>query len=144
MIPRLTGGTVEEVIREMATTMEAEGFVRGAEKLVEAALQREAILSTSVDHGMAVPHVRGVEGGGLTLALGLLPSGIKWHAENHELTRIVFFIVIPTAASAFYLKLLAGLAETFTLPESRAALLAESSVEGLWKALGKVTRKSVK
>ena len=128
----------------MASKMEAEGFIEGTGQLVEAALQREAILSTAVDHGLAIPHVRGVEGGGLTLAMGLSHAGIKWHDDAEELTHVVFFIVIPTAASAFYLKLLAGLAETFTDAEAREAILAETDAEALWKTLVKVTRKTVK
>ncbi|MBT3296646.1 MAG: PTS transporter subunit EIIA [Verrucomicrobia bacterium] len=144
MIPELTSTTAEGVIEEMASKMEAEGFIEGTEQLVEAALQREAILSTAVDHGLAVPHVRGVEGGGLTLAMGLSHAGIKWHEDAEDLTHAVFFIVIPTAASAFYLKLLAGLAETFTDSESREAILAETDDEALWKTLVKVTRKTVK
>jgi mannitol/fructose-specific phosphotransferase system IIA component (Ntr-type) len=144
MIPKLSSTTVEDVISEMASKMEAEGFVEGAERLVEAALQREAIVSTAVGHGLAVPHVRGVEGGGLALAVGLSSKGIRWDSERDQLTRIVVFIVIPTAASAFYLKLLAGLAETFSDAGARKALLAEKDAEGLWKALGKLTRKTVK
>jgi mannitol/fructose-specific phosphotransferase system IIA component (Ntr-type) len=144
MIPELTSTTPEGIIEEMASKMEAEGFIEGTEQLVEAALQREAILSTAVDHGLAIPHVRGVEGGGLTLAMGLSHEGIKWTDDAEELTHVVFFIVIPTAASAFYLKLLAGLAETFTDDEAREAILAETDAEALWKTLVKVTRKTVK
>ncbi|MDP6631407.1 MAG: PTS sugar transporter subunit IIA [Kiritimatiellia bacterium] len=144
MIPKLTSTTVEEVIEEMASKMEAEGFVEGSDKLVEAALQREAIVSTAVGHGLAVPHVRGVEGGGLALAVGLSSKGIRWDGDQEELTRIVVFIVIPTAASAFYLKLLAGLAETFSDTEARSAFLAEKDADGMWKSLAKLTRKTVK
>lgn len=144
MVPRLEATTVEETIAELATKMEAEGFVEGADKLVEAALQREAIVSTAVGHGLAVPHVRGVEGGSLTLAVGLSRQGINWDGQQDDLTRIVVFIVIPTAASAFYLKLLAGLAETCSSADARKALLAEQDAAGLWKTLGKLTRKTVK
>ncbi len=144
MIPRLVSTTVEDVISEMASKMEVEGFVKGADKLIEAALQREAIVSTAVGHGLAVPHVRGVEGGGLALAVGVSSKGIRWDSERDQLTRIVVFIVIPTAASAFYLKLLAGLAETFSDAEACKALLAEEDAEGLWKTLGKLTRKTVR
>lgn len=143
MIPRLASGTRDDVIREMAEKIQAEGFVDDAAKLIQAALKREAIVSTTVDHGMAFPHVRGVEGGGLTLALGLSPKGVKFDGHDKALTRIVFFMVIPTAASAFYLKLLAGLAETFADAEARKALLAEEEPDKLWKALVKLTKKTI-
>lgn len=143
MIPKLEAGTREEAIMEMAAKMQEEGYVDDAAKLVEAALKREAIVSTAVDHGLAFPHVRGVEGGGLTLGLGISGKGIKFDGHDKTMTRIVFFMVIPTAASAFYLKLLAGLAETFSDAEARKALVAEETPEKLWKMLVKLTKKTI-
>ena len=143
MIPRLKASTRDEAIRELATQMQSAGFIDNADKLVDAALQREAMASTALDHGLAFPHVRGVEGGGLTLGLGISNKGIKFDSRDKVLTRIVFFIVIPTAASVFYLKLLAGLAETFSDAEARKALQAEEEPEKLWKALCKLTKKTI-
>lgn len=143
MIPKLAAKDFEGAIGELAKAMEAAGFVERADMLVEPALRREAIISTVVDHGLAFPHVRGIEGGGLALALGLSREGIK--APNGSATaKIIFFIVIPTAASAFYLKLLAGLTETFRKDEARKAVLAEKDREGLWKQLVRQTRASIK
>ena len=143
MIPRLASTTREEAIRELAAKMQEASFVDDAGKLVEAALKREAIVSTALDHGLAFPHVRGVEGGGLTLGLGISPKGIKFDGHDKGLTKIIFFMVIPTAASAFYLKLLAGLAETFSEAEARKTLMAEDSPEKLWKVLIKLTKKTI-
>ena len=137
MVPSLEATDVEGIIKELAFKMEAEGFVDKADKLVERAMKREAVVSTAVDHGIAFPHVRSIEGGCLTLALGISKKGIKF-GDDHDgsekgLTKIVFFLVIPTAASAFYLKLLAGLTESFIKPEARKAIQAEKDQEGLWK-----------
>lgn len=144
MIPRLTSKDRDGALRELADKMEQEEFVQHADKLVEAAGRREAIISTCVDHGLAFPHVRGVEGGGLTVALGISPKGIKFCPEEQLLTHIIFFIVIPTAANAFYLKLLAGLTETFMDADARENLMAEDEPEKLWKTLKKLTRRTIK
>jgi mannitol/fructose-specific phosphotransferase system IIA component (Ntr-type) len=143
MIPKLEASTRDEAIRELAQKMQEAGFVDDAEKLVDASLKREAIVSTAVDHGLAFPHVRRVEGGGLTLGLGISNKGIKFDGHDKTLSRIIFFMVIPTAASAFYLKVLAGLAETFSDAEARKALVAEESPEKLWKVLVKLTKKTI-
>lgn len=143
MIPRLAATSKDAAVREIADKMEKEGFVEKAEKLIEAALKREAILGTAVDHGLAFPHVRGVEGGGLTLALGISEKGIPFNSDPKHLTHIMFFMVIPTAATAFYLKLIAGLAETFMPSDARSALLAEEDPLKLWKVLKKLTRRSI-
>jgi mannitol/fructose-specific phosphotransferase system IIA component (Ntr-type) len=143
MIPELPGKTRDEAITALATVMETEGFIQGADKLVQAALEREAVLSTAMENGLAFPHVRGIEGGGLTLALGLSRKGIKYDDQG-SVVNFVFFMTIPTAVSAFYIKLLAGLTEALLKPQNREALLAAENSEQLWKALLKATRYAIK
>ncbi|MGD9611778.1 MAG: PTS sugar transporter subunit IIA [Kiritimatiellia bacterium] len=140
MIPALKGTDRDAVLAELCQKLAAEGFVDDAGKLLESALKREAIISTAVENGLAFPHVRCIEGGALTLALGIAPKAIKFDPAGKASTRIVFFVVIPTAASAFYLKLLAGLTQVFQKPENRDKLLEADTSEKLWKALMKTTR----
>jgi mannitol/fructose-specific phosphotransferase system IIA component (Ntr-type) len=143
MIPQLVSTERDEAIAELCSKMEAEGFVDNGQRLHEEALKREAIVSTAVDHGIAFPHVRGVEGGGLTLALGISPKGIRFEPGVRALTHILFFMVIPTAASAFYLKLLAGLNQSFQKEEAREKLFECDTPEKLWKALVKATKATI-
>jgi len=143
MAPDIKGTDQAEVIAELATLMEQKNFVSGAEKLVKSALEREAVLSTAMENGLAFPHVRGVEGGGLTLALGVSKKGVKFD-DAGNVCNIIFFITIPTAVSAFYLRLMSGLTETFLKEQNREAILAAETPEQLWKALTKATRYSIK
>lgn len=140
----LKGKTPEEVLGELCGRLADEGFVQDRDHLLDHALQREAIVSTAVDSGLAFPHVRGVEGGGLSLAVGVHKKGIKFGGPGRTLTRLFFFAVIPTATSAFYLKLLSGLACSFREEENRALMLKAKNDEELWKALIKGTRKIFK
>ncbi|MCX6997628.1 MAG: PTS sugar transporter subunit IIA [Kiritimatiellaeota bacterium] len=143
MIPQLASAGRDDVIRELCMKMEVEGFVDNGSRLFEEALKREAIVSTAVDYSLAFPHVRGVEGGGLTLALGLHSKGLKFGGPSRLLTKIIFFMVIPTAASAFYLKLLAGLTRTFEKEENRKKLIEADTPEKLWKTLVKLTKNTI-
>jgi mannitol/fructose-specific phosphotransferase system IIA component (Ntr-type) len=144
MIPNLASSDKDGIIHEFAECLCANGFVDKKEALIEHALRREALLSTAVDHGLAFPHVRGVEGGGLTLAVGVHKKGVHFDGPKGRVSKLFFFMVIPTAASSFYLKLLAGLTETFMVKEARDALFEAESPEQLWKALIKLTKKSIK
>jgi PTS system nitrogen regulatory IIA component len=144
MILPLKGATAEDVLAEICNRMAQEGFVEDGEHLLDLALQREAIVSTAVDNGLAFPHVRGVEGGGLTMAVGIHRKGVKFGGPGRTLTRVFFFMVIPTATSAFYLKLLSGLSRLFREKEARDTLLAAKNEESLWKALIKATKKMIK
>jgi len=138
MIHKLKGSTKEDVLKELCENMHAEGYVEDCCSLHEAAMRREAIVSTAVGQTMAFPHVRGVEGGGLTLSLGVSKKGIDFGGTTK--TKLFFYMVIPTAASAFYLKLLAGLTQSFSTAAQRDTLLKAKSQEDLWKALTKGTK----
>lgn len=141
MIPGLDAATREDAIARLAETMEGHGFISSAENLVAAALERESVLSTAIDGGIAFPHVRGVEGGGLTLAMGVSKSGIDWDGEK---VNIVFLSAIPVAVSAFYLRLMAGLSQTFAKDANRRAVIEAKDPAALWKALQRATRNTVK
>ena len=143
MLPELRGGKPEEIISELAYLISDQLFFNDAQLLIDQALERENIAGTAVEHALAFPHVRGVDAGGLTLALGIKKKGVKFGAPNNRLTKIFFFIIIPTAATAFYLKLLAGLIETFSETEARKALLNSSTPAELWSNLQKLTRKTI-
>lgn len=143
MIPELKATDPAGAISELAQAMEKKNFVSGADKLVQAAMERETILSTAMENGLAFPHVRGVEGGGLTLALGISRKGIEWD-DNKNVANLIFFITIPIAVSAFYLRLMSGLTETFLKEQNRDLILQTTTAEQLWKTLNKATRYTIK
>ena len=141
MIPDLGPCTREEAISRLSAAMESAGYVSNADSLTTAALEREAMLSTALGEGLAFPHVRGVEGGSLTLAMGVSKDGIDWDGTK---VHIVFLSAIPVAVSAFYLRMMAGLAQSFNKPANREAAFAAEDAAALWKALVKATRTTVK
>lgn len=143
MLPRIEAEDRDAAISEMIRLMAEKEFVENPEGLLAAALRREAIVSTALDHGLAFPHVRGVEAGGLTFSLGLKKRGFKFDPSASRLTRIVFFIIIPSAVSVFYLQVLSGLIETFQEDSVRKKLLACETSEQMWKTLTGLTKKTI-
>ena len=141
MIPRLTARTRDAAITELALAMERGGYIANADSLITAALDREQVLSTAVENALAFPHVRGVEGGGLTFALGVSEEGVDWAGEK---VHIVCLSAIPVAVSSFYLRLMSGLVQSFSKGDAVAALKAAGTPAELWKALVKITRAYVK
>ncbi len=141
MIADLDATTREDAIAKLAEKMSEAGFISGADSLITAALERESVLSTAIEGGLAFPHVRGVEGGGLTLAMGVSKKGIKW---GGDVVNIIFLSAIPVAVSAFYLRLMSGLTQSFSKEANRKAVLDAKDAKMLWKALQKATRSAVK
>jgi mannitol/fructose-specific phosphotransferase system IIA component (Ntr-type) len=100
-------------------------------------------MTTAVHTGLAFPHVRGVEGGGLTFSLGLKRDGLEFGAPDGGLTQIIFFIVIPSAASGFYLQLLSGLIQALQDESARQTLLASATPAEVWENLTRLSQKTI-
>ncbi len=77
------------------------------------------------------------------MVFGVSKKGVKFD-ESRNLSRIIPFVVIPTAASSFYLKLLSGVTQTFRDKDAREKILAEETSATMWKTLVKLTRSTVK
>ena len=144
MLPDLQAESAADAISLLANLMAEKNFISSPDKLIESALEREAVLGTVMDNsGIAFPHVRGVEGGGLTMSLGVSRKGFVFD-DKGTTVNIVFFMTIPTAVSAFYLRLMSGLTESLLKEQNRESLLSADSPVMLWKALSKATRYTVK
>lgn len=140
MIPNLQAENKEDVITELGTLIAEQFYHNDSKILIDSALEREAITSTALEHGIAFPHARGIDVGSLTVALGLKKKGLHFGAPKDRLTRIFFFIVIPIASSAFYLTLLAGLIESLITADKRKMLLSSSTQDELWENIKKLTK----
>lgn len=79
--------------------------------ILDCLLARERLGSTSIGHGIAIPHCRLA---GIDKALGallVLKSGIPFDSGDNEFVDIIFVLVIPKDATDEHLQLLANLAE---------------------------------
>ena len=143
MVPNLAAKTAAVAITELADRLVKNGYVMNGDELVRLALERESVLSTRMDGSAAVPHVRGVEGGSLVFALGVSPNGIVWD-DTKEKVNFVVLSAIPSAGSAFFLKLMSDLMAVFRRKSGRAALLAAEDSATLWKALSRATSRMIR
>lgn len=135
IIPALRGKTRDEVLEELVDLLGSHGWVNEPPQVLRVAIEREELVSTAIEHALAFPHVRGVEGGGLVMAMGLSPKGVRFAPEARRLTRIVFFSVIPQAASTMYLKIVGGLVRALREPQARSRLLSCKEPQGAWETL---------
>jgi PTS system nitrogen regulatory IIA component len=143
MIPALDAENKKEAIKELVHLMADNEFIDQPEEVIESSLRREAMLTTAVGSGLAFPHVRGIECCGLTLAVGLKEAGLDWNTPDGKPVQIVSFMVIPIAASAFYLELVSGLMKTFRDKDNYESLINSETKTEMWENLIDLTEGNV-
>ena len=99
------GPDAPAVVRALVARLEAGGRVSDTETLVEAVLAREAIGSTALPGGIALPHARSASVTTPSVAAALLPTPVAW-ADGSDRVRLVLLIAAPGDDSPGYLELL--------------------------------------
>ena len=115
MIGELTATTKEAALKELLAAAGAAGaFPESARQTLGKRLSdREAIGSTGLGNGVAVPHVKGDDVAGVSLVMARSPSGLEWQAIDGRAVHVFFMLVSPSNEPEAHLQCLrwiAGLA----------------------------------
>jgi PTS system nitrogen regulatory IIA component len=99
----------EDVIRELVDALINAGEVekRHRNKLIEALMAREALGSTAIGQGIAIPHAKSDSVSKLVAAFGLSKKGIDFDSLDGELAFIFFLLLAPQDSAGPHLKALA-------------------------------------
>lgn len=140
MVAELASDEREAVVYELAKLMEKTGRVHDAAAIVDGTLQRESILSTAMNGGVALPHVRGVENSLPAVAIGVSKSGVKWD-DDGNIVNLVVLASIPVSGSAFYMNFTANFLKVIADKKTKEEIIAVKSNGELWKLIEKKLRK---
>ncbi len=105
----LKAGSKVEVINEMITLMVESGGIPKKDKLkvVEALLAREALGSTAIGQGIAIPHAKSDAVSQLVAVLGVSKKGVNFDSLDGEPAYIFFLLIAPIDSAGPHLKALA-------------------------------------
>lgn len=106
----LAGKSKDEVIRELLEVLSSAGRLADQRKAYEAVLAREALGSTGLENGIAVPHAKTTAVKTLTIAIGVAPSGIDFQALDGKPSTLFFLILAPPDQSGPHIEALAEIA----------------------------------
>ena len=99
----------EDVIKEMVDGLISSGDIekRCRNKLIESLMAREALGSTAIGQGIAIPHAKSDCVEKLVAAFGLSKKGVDFDSLDGELAYIFFLLVAPQDSAGPHLKALA-------------------------------------
>ncbi len=122
------------VLKELALLL-AERAHAPAEEILQALEEREAVLSTGIGLGVAVPHGKSPATGRLEMVCGTTRTGVEFDALDGEPCRLFFCLVGPESAAGEHVKALSRIARVVRRDEVRAQLLAAPTPESFIQTL---------
>jgi len=110
MLPQLRQRDPAGVIQELAQLLHQQARLPDLLPFYHAALNREFLVSTAMDYGVAFPHARLNGLTRLCFALGRSDVPIPWGSQNAKMVWLVFLLAAPATEAAGYLYIVSGLA----------------------------------
>ena len=132
----LSAQTKAEALNELVAVMAAADIGVGQDELARAVFKREALMSTGIGNGLAIPHVRL---GGVTeavMAVGVSEAGLgDYQSLDTEPVHIVVLIAAPQGQHEQYVRLLAEVSEVLRERRLRQAIVAADTAEAAYHIL---------
>ena len=135
----LSSTSKQELIEEMVDLLIAAGAVekKVRSRLIDVLLAREALGSTAIGQGIAIPHGKCDHVGKLTAALGISKKGVEFDALDGEPAHIFFLLVAPVDSAGPHLKALARISRLLKDKYYRDSLRSVQSSEEILTILAR-------
>jgi fructose-specific phosphotransferase system IIA component len=117
------------VIDELIQVLENAGKIGDKARVVDAIYKREALGSTGLEFGIAVPHAKTEEVKEITVAIGIAPQGIEFDAIDGKPSKLFFLILAAPDQSGPHIEALAEIAKLSRSKAFLEALIHASSAQ---------------
>ncbi len=107
----------------------------GFDDVLAAVLEREAVLSTGIGFGVAIPHARSAEVRELTVVGGRTATGVSYDGIDGEPVRLFFMIVGPEESAGLHVKILSRIARLVRVEAVRRELTEARTPDEFHNAL---------
>ena len=133
LVAQIEAKNKEGALKELLAVAQAAGsFAQKTHKALAKRLsEREAIGSTGLGNGVAVPHVKGEDVTGVTLVLARSKPGIEWQAIDGRPVHIVFMRVSPASEPETHLRCLRWISTLARSSDFRRFLLDAPDVTAM-------------
>jgi mannitol/fructose-specific phosphotransferase system IIA component (Ntr-type) len=135
VFPRLAVASPSEALAELARGLAGAVPALREEALRRGFEEREALGSTALGGGLAVPHCKAGGISAAILAVARAPQGIDFGAPDGEPVRVFFAVVSPAQAPGAHLQLLAAISRWARRPGQLDRLLAAEGRAEILSAL---------
>jgi nitrogen PTS system EIIA component len=131
----LASTSKNEVLRELVQLAVPSAGTVARERILTAVLDREALLSTGIGSGIAIPHGRTGEVESLILAAGVAPDPIDFDALDAKPVSLFFLLLGPESAAGAHVRALGRISRILRHESVRLELSRATNAESFLQRL---------
>ncbi|MDO4289004.1 MAG: fructose-specific PTS transporter subunit EIIC [Eubacterium sp.] len=125
----LKGDTKDEIIGEMAALLDKDGVLSDKQAFIDAIYEREALSTTGIGMGIAIPHAKTAAVKTPRVAVGISKKGFDFESEDGEPVHLIFMIAVTDKDNNLHLDTLGKLSGKLMHEEFTEALKNAKSQE---------------
>lgn len=119
----------DEALAELAAHLKKQKLINHEKEIIEKLLQREALGSTALGEGIAIPHCKAKGIKGPILTVGISRGGVNFEAPDGRPVQVFFLLITSPDDPSLNLQILALIAQLVKKsPELKSKLLAAEDV----------------
>jgi len=122
----LKGRTKPDILEELVSLLVQSGQIDAAkkDKLLQELLEREATMSTGMQHGVALPHAKTKHVDHLVVAVGVSKQGVEFASFDQQPSKIFILTLVPQLTPQPYLQKMAEISKFLTKERNRQKILS--------------------
>ena len=125
----------EGLLAELAASLAAAEPALEAKSLLGVLREREALQSTGIGEGVAIPHGKVRDLDRLVAAFARSKKGVDFDSIDGQPTQLLFLLVVPEQSGGQHLKALARISRFFRDASFREKLLAAGDLDEIFRAI---------
>ncbi|MCK5595639.1 PTS sugar transporter subunit IIA [bacterium] len=131
----LSSSKKEDVVKELISPIIKKGLIRSEDALDKAILNREALGSTAIGRGVAIPHAGVPSIKKKIIVFGRSKRGVSFDSIDNKPVNLFFMVVSPCKETCPHLKTLAEISRLLRNKTFRDALTSAGSPEDIIKLI---------
>lgn len=135
ILPALKASEKSGIIKELASHIAAQHGNVESDTLAKILADREALASTAIGEGVAIPHGKMAAVNEIVACLGRAKRGVDFDSMDGHPTYLFFVLVAPEASTGAHLKALARISRVFKDSEFRRRLLEADDAQAMFEII---------
>lgn len=135
IILRIKSTEKEDIITEMVEVLYKNKDIKNKKEVIQGVLDREKIMSTGLQYGIAIPHCKTDSVESIRTVIGLSRKGLDFDSLDGEPTKVIVLIVSPKSNPGPHIQFLSAIGSILNDKHSRLEILDAKTARGVKDAI---------